>query len=276
MSRQERIKHAYATYHIIQRGNEQRDIFMSDSDRHLYLNLLRRTKQKYQFLLHAYCLMSNHVHLIINDNGHDISLIMKSLSTSYAVNFNKKHQRVGHLFQGRFRSELVTDDSYLLELSRYIHNNPVKANMVSDPTNYQWSSYNHYIGLTYNELVDEDLILAQFSMQIDQAKNLYRSFVLKDEEADRTFLDIDENEQEINGDRIAIECQRGEQIVMEMAASRQLDVERFLRNRLNRNAAIWELKQQTSLPLKEIGKICGNLSESRVSHILKDEQNKHK
>jgi hypothetical protein len=105
---------------------------------------------------------------------------------------------------------------------------------------------------------------------------LYRSFVLQDEEADSPFLEIDEIEQEINVDRIAIECQRGEQIVMEMAASRQLDVERFLRNRLNRNAAIWELKQQTSLPLKEIGKICGNLSESRVSHILKHGPNKHK
>ena len=276
MSRQERIKHAYATYHIIQRGNERRDIFMSDSDRHLYLDLLRRTKQKYQFLLYAYCLMSNHVHLIINDNGHDISLIMKSLSTSYAVIFNYRHQRVGHLFQGRFGSEQVTDDTYLLELSRYIHNNPVKANMVAAPTHYRWSSYNHYIGRTYNELVDEDLILAQFSTHLDRAKNLYRSFVLQDEEADSPFLEIDEIEQEIKVDRIAIESQRGGQIIMEMAASRQLDVGRFLRNKHNRNAAILELKQQTSLPLKEIGKICGNVSESRVSHILKDEQNKHK
>lgn len=105
--------------------------------------------------------MDNHVHIIIDVNQNDISQIMKSINVSYVLYFNRKYERVGHLFQDRFKSELVEDDCYLLELSRYIHRNPVKANMVKTPGDYHWSSYNIYIGKVKDRylLVDTSLVL---------------------------------------------------------------------------------------------------------------------
>ena len=123
MPRQRRKKGEYNTYHVIQRGNERKNIFLFDEDRERFIETLLRMKEKYNFLVYTYCLMDNHYHLIIYDNGNDISQLMKSINTSYAIYFNRVYKRCGHLFQDRFRSELIEDDNYLLEVSRYIHNN---------------------------------------------------------------------------------------------------------------------------------------------------------
>ena len=130
MPRVQRVKGEFSTYHVVQRGNEKKKIFRDDEDKAKFLETLAKAREKYNFLLYAYCLMDNHIHLLVNDNGNDISKLMKSINVSYVSYFNRAYQRCGHLFQDRFKSELVKDDRYLLEVSRYIHNNPVKAKMV--------------------------------------------------------------------------------------------------------------------------------------------------
>ena len=171
MPRQAREKGAYSTYHIILRGNERRKIFMCNEDKSKFLDILERVRIRYHCIIEAFCLMDNHVHMLVNDNGHDISQIMKSLNISYVSYFNKTYNRVGHLFQDRFRSELITDDNYLLQVSVYIHQNPVKAGIVDIPEQYEWSSMNAYLGKKQLrlEMVNPHRILGMLSSDYKRA-----------------------------------------------------------------------------------------------------------
>jgi REP element-mobilizing transposase RayT len=195
MPRKARIKEEFSTYHVIIRGNERKNIFISDDDRVRFLDTLKRMKDKYNYKLEAYCMMDNHVHLLINDNGNDISKILKSINISYVYYFNSIYKRVGHLFQDRFKSERVDNENYLLNVSAYIHNNPVKAGIVDSPEKYKWSSYNNYIGTKKDDkddLVEIDRILSQFSNQRKKACMAYRNYVLKFEPVSE-ILDIEED-----------------------------------------------------------------------------------
>ncbi len=163
------------TYHITCRGNHQQDIFRDDDDREYYLSTLKRVKAAYPFLLHAYCLMGNHVHLLIETINIDVSKIMYHTNKEYAVKFNSKYDFIGHLFQGRFHWELVDNDPYYLEVSRYIHLNPVKAAIVERPIDYKWSSYRSYAKAeNRNPLVDTDKILGYFT---EPKREKYMDFV---------------------------------------------------------------------------------------------------
>lgn len=163
MPRKRRVWVPGDTYHITCRGNHQQNIFRDDEDREFYLIVLERLKTICPFLLHAYCLMDNHVHLLIETTSVDISRIMYNINKDYAVYFNQKYHFVGHLFQGRFRWELVDNDPYYLEVSRYIHLNPVKAEMAERPHEYNWSSYRGYIQEEIeNTLVNTDKLLNYF------------------------------------------------------------------------------------------------------------------
>lgn len=194
MPRHARLKGEFSVYHIIQRGNERKNLFFSDDDRFRFLETLLRMKKKYNFLLYAYCLMDNHVHLLIDDNGNDISMLVKSINVSYVYYFNRTHKRCGHLFQDRFKSELVDDDGYLLEVSRYIHNNPVKAQMVTEPSQYQWSSYNIYTGRVKDKsrLIDKERILLNFSNNKPRAFQKYMEFVGTEEGNQMSVMDVEE------------------------------------------------------------------------------------
>ena len=145
MPRKQRVWVPGDAYHIMSWGNHQHNIFRDDEDREFYLIILKRIKVIHPFILHAYCFMDNHVHLLIETMNVDISKIMYFLNKDYAVYFNQNYSFVGHLFQGRFRWELVDSDPYFLEVSRYIHLNPVNAEMVELPSQYNWSSYVSYV-----------------------------------------------------------------------------------------------------------------------------------
>ena len=162
MPRKNRIWYPGATYHVMGRGNHKQDIFMDEQDRLAYLANLRATKERYEFNLYSYCLMTNHVHLQIQTKDIDISTIMKRINMNYTIYFNKKYDLVGHLFQGRYRSELIYNDIYNLEVSRYIHLNPVRAQMVMQPQDYPWSSYQNYMGEKQDKLVSTDAIMRYF------------------------------------------------------------------------------------------------------------------
>jgi REP element-mobilizing transposase RayT len=141
MARPLRLEFPGAVYHITARGNERRNIFVDDEDRRCFLDRLGREIEQHGWLCHAYCLMSNHYHLLLETPQPNLARGMRRLNGSYTQAFNRRHKRVGHLFQGRYKGILVDRDSYLLELSRYVVLNPVRARMVADPAQYEWSSY---------------------------------------------------------------------------------------------------------------------------------------
>jgi REP element-mobilizing transposase RayT len=146
MGRPLRIEFAGAHYHVTSRGNEQKDVFKSQKDREQFLSYLESAVIRYGAFIHAYCLMSNHYHLLLETPSGNLSQIMQHINGAYTNYFNVKRKRYGHLFQGRYKAILIEADEYAKELSRYIHLNPVRAEIVSRPDEYRWSSYLDYIG----------------------------------------------------------------------------------------------------------------------------------
>lgn len=142
MGRSSRINRPGLTYHVINRGNNRDVIFAEEEDFRHYLNCIQRYKKKYMFKLFAFCLMTNHVHLLIKVTEHgSISKIMQSITVAHTRYYNFKYQRCGHVWQGRFESPIVSDDHYLMNVMRYIEQNPVRAKMVSKIDQYPWNSY---------------------------------------------------------------------------------------------------------------------------------------
>jgi len=180
MARRTRVEYPGALYHAISRGNQRQKIFKDDRDRTKYLALLSRLKELHSFRIHAYVLMPNHVHLLVESGRVPLSRIMQRLGSGYTQYFNRRHGLVGHLFQGRYKAILCDKDNYLLELSRYLHLNPVRIKAVKDPIDYIWSSYQGYVrGPEWQKWLDTTDVLRQFSRNPGQARKLYRRFVLE-------------------------------------------------------------------------------------------------
>jgi len=179
MARPLRIEFPGAYYHVTSRGNEQKNVFRDQKDRWKFLDYLNSSVVRYGAVIHAWCLMSNHYHLLIETPAGNLSQIMRHINGAYTTYFNIKWKRVGHLFQGRYKAILVDADNYMLELSRYIHLNPVRAGIVARPEQYQWSSYKSYIG--QNKVSDwqtTDFILGYFSViPPANSKQEYQKFV---------------------------------------------------------------------------------------------------
>ena len=159
-------------YHIIQKGVDNQDIFYDDKDKKEFLNILMEVKIKYKFKIIAYCLMSNHIHLVLKIDKYFLSKVMKIISMQYVAHFNKKYKRSGHLFQNRFNSKCVENKKYFLDVCRYIEQNPEKAK-ICDVESYKWSSYHEYIG--EKSIVDKELLLHYFDNNIEN----YRFFTTK-------------------------------------------------------------------------------------------------
>lgn len=160
MPRQARVRSSTGVYHVMVRGVNRQKIFNENEDLQKYLYILDKTKKLEPFKLLGYCLMSNHVHLLIQEEDNNLGQVMKRIGTVYVPWFNNKYNRIGHLFQDRFKSEVVEEEAYLLTVLRYIHQNPTKAKIVKNIGDYPWSSYKTYIGeKTYPlNLVDKELI----------------------------------------------------------------------------------------------------------------------
>jgi putative transposase len=157
MSRRARNRSTSGIYHAMVRGINKEPIFNDNQDRWYYLKVLADAKEKTPFRIHAYCLMGNHIHLLFQELHEPIGNTLKRIGSSYVYWYNRKYERVGHLFQGRFKSEPVERDSYFLTVLRYIHQNPVKAKIVQNCWEYPWSSYSVYAGTSQdNAVVDID------------------------------------------------------------------------------------------------------------------------
>ena len=180
MARQLRIEYPGAFYHVFSRGNQKRPIFLSDADRNFFLHCLRKTHKKFGVIVHVYCLMPNHFHMILETPLGNLSRVMHLLITNYTIYFNKKHKRVGHLFQGRFKSVLIEAVSYAKELSRYIHLNPVRSHIVERPEEFVWSSYGYYQGRIRPEgWLETSVVLRLFGDQLRKSIKSHEEFVLR-------------------------------------------------------------------------------------------------
>lgn len=178
MARALRIEYAGALYHITSRGNKQENIYLSEADNGLFLEILSEVCVRCNWLCYAYCLMSNHYHLLIETPMGNISRGMQLLNGIYTQRFNRIHSRVGHVFQGRYKSILVEKENYLLELSRYIVINPVRAKMVAKVNDWVWSSYQNTIRQTLKQpWLSTDFILSLFSSDLPTAIKKYQAFV---------------------------------------------------------------------------------------------------
>ncbi len=179
MSRPLRIEYEDAFYHIIQRGIERKNIFISNTDRFKFLSYLDQAYNGYGAIFHTYALMDNHYHLILQTPRANLSKIMHFLNTSYAAYFNTKRKRVGPLYQGRYKAILVQEDEYLHHLSRYIHLNPVRVKIVKDPIEYPWSSYKYFASSDKPpHWLNISFILSMFDKNSAKAKTLYKKFVM--------------------------------------------------------------------------------------------------
>ncbi|WP_298273064.1 transposase [Geobacter sp.] len=178
MARPLRIEYPGAYYHVTSRGNEQKDIFKSRKDREKFLSYLESATERYGAVIHAFCLMSNHYHLLLETPAGNLSQIMRHINGAYTTYFNVKRKRAGHLFQGRYKAILVEADEYAAELSRYIHLNPVRAGIVTQPEEYRWSSHRSFIGHgAMPSWLKTDFILGYFGKRASEARKKYRTFV---------------------------------------------------------------------------------------------------
>ena len=178
LARPLRIEYPGAFHHITSRGVARQDIFFDDADRDMFLQLLAQAYQRWGVILHAYCLMTNHYHLEIQTPEGYLSRSLQWVNQNYASYVNRRYQRSGHLFQGRFKSVLVEAEAHLHELTRYIHLNPVRAGMVTAPALYPWSSYPDYLGLrSPPNWLDLQATLSHFGGQRHEQQQRYREFV---------------------------------------------------------------------------------------------------
>jgi putative transposase len=178
MARPLRLEYPGALYHVTSRGNGKQRIFRNDKDRRYFLDLLVHLAQRFHFVLHAYCLMDTHYHLLVETPEGNLSKGMRQLNGVYTQKFNWKHKTTGHVFQGRYKAILVDKESYLLELARYVVLNPVRAHMVESPEDWPWSSYRATAGLVDPlPCLTTDWLLGQFSSRKKKAFELYALFV---------------------------------------------------------------------------------------------------
>lgn len=178
MARQLRIEYPNAVYHVTSRGNARADVYLDDADREAFLGVVGKVVKRYNWLCHAYCLMDNHYHLIIETPDCNLSQGMRQLNGIYTQTFNRRHSRVGHVFQGRFKAVIVEKESHLLELCRYVVLNPVRAGMVASPQKWGWSSYRATAGTAKKEqYLTTEWVLSQFGQTKAEARKRYRQFV---------------------------------------------------------------------------------------------------
>jgi REP element-mobilizing transposase RayT len=191
MARPLRIEYSGAVYHVTSRGNERKPIYLDDDDRRLFLDILARVNSRYNWLCHAYCLMDNHYHLVIETVDGNLSKGMRQLNGIYTQAFNRKHSRVGHLFQGRYKAILVDKDSYLLEVCRYVVLNPVRAKAVRGPEDWEWSSYRGTAGMGLSHpSIKTEWVLEQFNSRKEVAKEEYVDFIKDGMERSAIWADI--------------------------------------------------------------------------------------
>lgn len=279
MARPLRIEFEGAVYHITSRGNERRSIYKDKKDRLIFLDTLNETRKRYNWLIHTHCLMSNHYHLIIETIEANLSKGMGQLNGAYTQIFNKRHKRAGHLFQGRYKAILIQKDSHLLEASRYVVLNPVRAKIVNHPKQYTWSSYNAIAGnRKAEEFLTIDWLLSQFGQNKRNSQIYYKEFVLAGIEGESIYKKV--KNQVILGDDNFIEkikkYVKGNEQLKEVSRKQRyigkpdlktIFTESILQDKNKRNKRIAEIIYKWGYSQKEISDYLG-IHYSAISKIL--------
>ncbi len=280
MARPLRIEFPGAVYHVTSRGNERKAIFRNDQDRKMFLNTVEQVTDQYNWVCHAYCLMENHYHLLVETPDGNLSIGMRQLNGVYTQKFNKRHRRVGHLFQGRFKAVLVQKESHLLEACRYVVLNPIRAGIANRPEEWEWSSYNATAGrVEPHPCLVTDWVLSQFGSDRARAKTAYRRFAGDGIKADPVWKDL--RAQSILGESEfvegLVEYVKGREKVPEIPKSQRfmnrpdlrtlfgVDV---LREKSKRNVRIAEAVQKHGYTQREVANHLG-MHFASVSRILR-------
>ena len=275
MARPLRIEFASALYHVTSRGDRQEDIYLNDTDREAFLDVLSEVCNRFNWVVHAYCLMTNHYHLLIETPDANLSQGMRQLNGVYTQTFNRQHKRVGHVFQGRYKAILVQKESYLLELARYIVLNPVRAHMVRAAKDWPWSSYRATAGI--NEAIyglHVDWILSSFAVRKTTAIERYKKFVAEGNKQPKPWEQL-RNQIYLGNDKFVETMQSliaEDTNLSEIPASQKRQVAKPLsyydKRYTDRDAAIMHAYASGGYSMNAIGEYFG-LHYSRVSRILK-------
>lgn len=280
MARPLRLEFSGALYHVTSRGNRQEDIYDDDDDRQAYLSVLASVCETYNWVCHAYCLMSNHYHLLIETPDANLSRGMRQLNGVYTQVFNRTHGRVGHVFQGRYKAILVEKESYLLELSRYIVLNPVRAGMVGSAKDWPWSSYQATTGQAKGSTyLNTEWLLATFATRKSIAIERYKEFVSEGKNQPSPWLLL-RNQIYLGSEPFVEEMKSlvdGEKELDEIPSSQRRPtpktLEAYEAESQNRNEAIIKSYQSGAYTLKEVGDYF-ELHYSSVSGIIKSHKSK--
>ena len=280
MARPLRIEFDGAVYHITSRGNAREPVFITDANRSVFLDILKKTCKRFNWFCHAYCLMDNHYHLVIETPDGNLSKGMRQLNGIYTQTFNKRQQRVGHVFQGRYKALLIEKESYLLQVSRYVVLNPVRAKMVQSPEEWGWSSYRGTDGLEKpHPSLTTDWILKQFDKQRESARKSYKEFVMSGIGNESIWKEV--KSQSLLGGEVFIKklisCVKGKEEIKEIPR-RQRYIERpgldalFKKSleitKRERNLKIAESVEKYGYNQKEVADYLG-LHYSTISRLMK-------
>ena len=278
MARPLRIEFAGALYHVTARGDRQEDIYVTDSDRIAFLDILNQVVERFNWLVHAYCLMDNHYHLLIETPDGNLSKGMRQLNGVYTQANNRNNNRVGHVFQGRYKAILVQKESYFLELARYIVLNPVRARMRNNPKSWPWSSYRDTAGYRVPpNWLTTSLLLAAFGGNISRAQLKYQQFVAEGKNQpspwgklrNQVFLGseafVDDLQLKIKSNKDLSEIPKSQRRKMAETLTY------YETHTSNRNEAILASYASGGYRMKEIGNYFG-LHYSWVSRIIKQDE----
>jgi putative transposase len=244
LPRTARKKSGTKIYHMIVRGINRQTIFEEEEDATMFLQVLKKYKEKSGYKIYGYCLMGNHFHLLIKEGEEELGNSMRRIGASFVYWYNLKYDRSGHLFQDRFKSEVVEDVNYLLNVLRYIHQNPIKAGLVKDISTYRWSSYSEYVNNC--SMIDRDYILGIFHKDRKIALILFKDFHQKQSCGD--FLEI--NEKKRRTDREA------QDIIKSVCQVRYCIDLQSLKNKEKRDQYLRALKEQ-GLSSRQIARLTG-------------------
>lgn len=300
MSRALRIEYPGAFYHVMAHGNGRQWLYRNAEDYESFLEEMERAREKYSVEIYSYTLMTNHYHLLPETKEGNLGEFMRCLNNRYAIKFNKKYKRKGSVFRPHYKALIVEKDAYLLELSRYIHLNPVRAKMVKRPEEYRWSSYREVIGKAKQKWIKSDWILGIFGRNIEDAKKKYQEYVEERLEGLESpwekiklgyILGEDEFVEKIKervGKKEGVTNISGikkfkttfpsgrpgltetPKAIMEILSRRyQVNEEDLKKDREKKRIAVYLIYRNSSCKEEEIGQMFGGLSYSGVSQIVR-------
>lgn len=251
-----------STYHIMVRGINKQDIFFDNFDKEKFIREIELTKEKYKYKIYAYVIMNNHVHLVIYDNKDCISEIMHMVCSKYAMYFNKKYERVGHVFQNRFKSLCVNTEEYLLNLVRYIHKNP-EIEKIGTKEEYKWSSYKDYLYIENNKhkITDTELVLCIIDNNIKKA---IERFIYFSNQQEIKYSDTEFEFERYLSDERAIEF-----IKYALGLNNILEIQNY--NKKIRDEYIYEISKIKGIYAKQISRLLG-IGERSIQKIINEKR----